>query len=500
MKSKTSIKKTILVIFIIGLIVSVLTFGALCFSARTFSIYMKESPDGYSDITAEYSSDGIVEMVGAQKEGDFWKVTFRALKPGSTEVKVLFSHSGEEYELLQDTYHDMLFVTPVKTIFEPSNLNFNGFYYLCSGISLFFFCAGFYLLHNFRMKNRTDFFKYETVLNLGIGLFMLVFAFLFLGLMIFSVVAHDISNGRNAFLALQYATSVIAVVSLPFILLLSALLVISNFWLIRHEGMRKTNILGIILAFFLVFGIGVCAVAALYNTQLFYFEPKSIVVSSGRTIISTLYLYFYTIFIATQYCCIIAARRKPDYDADAIIILGCAIKKDGTLYPLIKGRADRAIEFFRDQTKISLKTPIFIPSGGQGSDEVISEGEAVKRYLVEQGIDESLIKVEDKSANTLQNMAFSRKIAEEEVENPKVVFSTTNYHVFRSGIFANQVFENADGISSKTKWYFWPNAQIREFIGLLSRSVKLNIVVSLILVVFSLLISNLGSVIDHIFS
>ena len=500
MKSKKTWKKKLLVIFLIGLIISAVTFAVLCFSARTYSIYMKESQDGYSEISAEYSEEGIVELIDSHKEEDVWVVTFRALKMGHTDVTVLFYHSSEAYGMLQDKYYDVFYVTPFGTILEPGRIDFNGFYYLCSGISLFFFLVGFYLIITFRKKKKDDFFRYDTILDLGIGLFLVLFGILFLGLMAFSLIAPDTANGQILFFALQYAASAIVVLSFPLIFLLSAVLVISNFWLIRHEGMRRTNILGIILAFLFVLGIGFCGVLAYYNTQLFAFEPKTTAISVVRTVISTLYLYYFNMFVATQYCCVIAAKRKPDYDCDFIIILGCAIRKDGTLYPLLKGRADKAIDFFKAQTKISMKTPVFIPSGGQGSDEVISEGEAVKRYLIEQGIDESLIRAETESSSTLENMAFSKKIAEESVKNPKVVFSTTNYHVFRSGVFANQVFEHADGIASKTKWYFWPNAQIREFIGLLSKSVKLNIVVSLFLVAFSLLISNIGSIIEHILS
>ena len=33
----------------------------------------------------------------------------------------------------------------------------------------------------------------------------------------------------------------------------------------------------------------------------------------------------------------------------------------------------------------------------------------------------------------------------------------------------------AEGIGSKTKWYFWPNAFIREFIGLLASKWKQHI-------------------------
>ena len=53
--------------------------------------------------------------------------------------------------------------------------------------------------------------------------------------------------------------------------------------------------------------------------------------------------------------------------------------------------------------------------------------------------------------------------------NAKVAFSTTNFHVFRSGLLARRVKMRAEGMGAKTKWYFWPNAAVREFVGLLTR-------------------------------
>ena len=80
---------------------------------------------------------------------------------------------------------------------------------------------------------------------------------------------------------------------------------------------------------------------------------------------------------------------------------------------------------------------IFIPSGGQGKDETISEAEAMRNYLVENGINEEDIIIENKSTSTLQNLKFSKKIIDRVNSNGKVIFSTTNYHVFRSGVIAN---------------------------------------------------------------
>lgn len=103
---------------------------------------------------------------------------------------------------------------------------------------------------------------------------------------------------------------------------------------------------------------------------------------------------------------------------------------------------------------------------------MISEGEAMRRYLLEQGIPEDRIMPETESTTTLENMGFSkRKIADEKA---KVAFATTNHHVFRSGILAAQAGLRAEGMGSKTKWYFWPNAFIREFAGsIVNRRVKI---------------------------
>lgn len=124
------------------------------------------------------------------------------------------------------------------------------------------------------------------------------------------------------------------------------------------------------------------------------------------------------------------------------------------------------IEFYHAQLAKTWKKAVFVPSGGQGSDEIVSEGEAMKRYLMERGIPEEQILPETKSATTLENMQFSNELIGEGKEK-KIAFFTTNYHVFRVGILANQAgIKNAEGMGSKTKWYFWPNAFIRELAGI----------------------------------
>ena len=126
-----------------------------------------------------------------------------------------------------------------------------------------------------------------------------------------------------------------------------------------------------------------------------------------RSIISSAFVYFECVLLATQICTQFAARHEPKHNQDFILILGCQIRKDGTPTPLLKGRIERAMEFHKKQLAENGKTAIFIPTGGKGGDEIISEGECMKNYLLEHGIPENLICAETESATTLENMIFS---------------------------------------------------------------------------------------------
>lgn len=115
----------------------------------------------------------------------------------------------------------------------------------------------------------------------------------------------------------------------------------------------------------------------------------------------------------------------------------------------------------------------FVPSGGQGPDEVMSEAQSMANYLQEvRGIGPERIACEGRSTTTRENMAFSREVIEghagRDANELAVGFSTTNYHVFRGYVSAHQAGMAVEGMGSKTKYYFWPNAFLREFAGLLA--------------------------------
>ena len=100
----------------------------------------------------------------------------------------------------------------------------------------------------------------------------------------------------------------------------------------------------------------------------------------------------------------------------------------------------------------------------------MAEAEAMADYMREQGIDDNQILIENRSQTTRENLTFSRDLIKSTEKDGRVAFSTSSYHVCRGGILAEEMGWNIDGMGSRTKWYFWPNAFLREFIGLLAES------------------------------
>ena len=138
------------------------------------------------------------------------------------------------------------------------------------------------------------------------------------------------------------------------------------------------------------------------------------------------------------------------------------MQEDGRPTPVLKARIDRAITFYRRQKEETGKDLIFIPTGGKGTETRPSECACITQYLLEQGIPENLIIGEDKATTTVENMKFSKEIVNKIKPDGKVIFATSRFHVFRSGLYARREKIKAVGIGANTSWYYWPNAAIRE--------------------------------------
>ncbi len=335
-------------------------------------------------------------------------------------------------------------------------------------------------------------YSYKSASLLGGGIFMVI-------MLAFSINALFINDANVSFFQtflnnISQTASFFLIVIFPFMIVFFLFMSLSNISLIRHEGKTIKNILGSVLSFVLI----AAAIASVFGWDVIYKNIIFEIYAKGHSkivifdyaipmFLTSLICYVECLLLGTIISSIKSTKLKPDYNKDYIIILGCAIAKNGKPLPLLRGRIDRALQFAKEQYEKTGKMPKFVPSGGKGDDECISEAESMKIYLMSQGVSEDNILVENKSTSTLENMKFSKALIEKDGCGKNVIFSTTNYHILRSGIYANQAGLNAQGIGSKTKWYFWPNAFVREFFALLANQKKGHAVNALVLLAISII-------------
>ena len=387
-------------------------------------------------------------------------------------VKAKKHMSGKEYlvtcaEETDYSHVECIKVMPGGMIYDYIRGNFSGWKPFTVIVQVYVILIAGLLMTSFVLRCRSELFSYKTLFFGGIGFFLLSMAadVLINQLMIINTKLEI--NMMNIYSMLRSAGSNFMILTLPIMAIFALSLTVSNFTLIKREGKSFVNILGLIMTAMIVVGY---VVFFIMNSFLISGSEKEIrIFNTAVSVYSTVFVYFEDMLLSASLCGVIAARKKPSYDKTHIIILGCGLADDGTPLPLLRKRIDRALAFSREQKAAGGGDIKFVPSGGQGADEVISEAESMKNYLIGQGIGEDMIIPENKSTTTQENMRFSLEKIMQDCKEPRIIFSTSGYHVLRSGMISRSEGLDAEGIGGKTGWYFFPNAFVREFAGLLAR-------------------------------
>ena len=424
---------------------------------------------------------GIAEVTDVRSDGETLYITFRALSRGKDHFVI----SGpNDFGRVVTVYSHAFGVLTYDNFFG----RVNGGWIIRAAVLVYIAVLLYYLIKRYRDEMRLDMYRYKNILLLGLIIFLV---FLAVDQIFFS---FDYRGLYDAAYSLTKSTGAFAFFLIPVAIVIAVLVTISHIRLMRREGRTWRNMLGLLLSivFILVPFIPSFNYEILRRMNGNFFNQSTFwpfALDAMDTTVYTLVAYLECLLIATIIVAVKAARYVPSFDKDYMLILGSRINDDGSLTNLLKGRADRALEFAGLQKEATGKDLVFVPSGGQGSDEVMPEAQAIKNYLLQQGVPEDRILVEDKSANTEENLKNSAELIRAAgAEDPKIAFSTTNYHVFRSGMLASSQGIRAAGIGSRTKRYFWVNAFIREFIGTLyaERRRHIRIVVLMVVIIFLL--------------
>ena len=114
-------------------------------------------------------------------------------------------------------------------------------------------------------------------------------------------------------------------------------------------------------------------------------------------------------------------------DSRVMIIFGYQLDDNG-MAPILKSRLDTAIDYIETHPNVTV-----IVSGGNGNEKFSSEAQCMRDYLVENGVAEAQIIVEDKATTTVENIKYSLQIISErnlDVENG-VIMVSSDFHLAR---------------------------------------------------------------------
>lgn len=154
---------------------------------------------------------------------------------------------------------------------------------------------------------------------------------------------------------------------------------------------------------------------------------------------------------------ILTYSRKPANKTEYIIVLGCQVS--GTRPGIhLSGRINKAYEYLKQNPGSKA-----ILSGGQGSNENISEGRCMFNSLKEKGIDPSRLIVEDRSTSTIENFRNSvEDLRNNNVEIHEITIITNDFHEYRASRIAERNGLTAFPYPSKTHWTGYLPFAIRE--------------------------------------
>lgn len=254
------------------------------------------------------------------------------------------------------------------------------------------------------------------------------------------------------------AFAFLAIAILAVLLVAPLLLVWNGFVMLRRESGRLANLLTLLLglavaageiAFGLVFLLGFSFTASgiavfLFGASVFYF--------------SALLLGFVLYVLVLP-----RLGRKRAYDT--ILIHGCALIRGDQVSRILALRLDLALELYHRSGDRAL----LLVSGGQGDDETSTEAEAMARYLLERGAEESSILREDMSHSTEENLVNAMRLLEQRGGAGRLALVTSGYHLYRCLLTAHRLGIRCGGYGARVAAYYWPSAVVREFAAVYSR-------------------------------
>lgn len=181
-----------------------------------------------------------------------------------------------------------------------------------------------------------------------------------------------------------------------------------------------------------------------------------------RSLLTTGVILGVLVFVITGSLILQAGGDTPEEGLPYIVVLGAQVRDSGPSASL-QERIDTAYEYLTAHPDT-----VAIVSGGQGSDEPISEAQCMYDCLVAMGISPERVIKEDQATSTWGNLTFSLDIIEAETGSrpSSLGVVSSEYHLFRTGLQAKEYGLEIIGIPAKTGSFDrWLHYFVREIAG-----------------------------------
>lgn len=165
-------------------------------------------------------------------------------------------------------------------------------------------------------------------------------------------------------------------------------------------------------------------------------------------LLTLLLTVFFTAMAITGAIIVSSARGTSDPQADYLIVLGAGV--NGTEPSLSLWERITAAKEYLD----AYPEAIAIVSGGQGSNEDITEAQCMYNELVELGADPQRIWMEPEATSTLENLRFSLDLIEERTGTRphKAAIVSSEYHLHRAEMLAKELGLDAELVPAHTSY------------------------------------------------
>ena len=140
---------------------------------------------------------------------------------------------------------------------------------------------------------------------------------------------------------------------------------------------------------------------------------------------------------------IVAADSDDVIDADAILVLGAGIKKDGSPSDMLADRIKVGVSLYEAGA-----SDVLLMSG-DGARKGYDETATMKRVAVEAGVPESDVVCDTLGLSTYESILRAR----DEYGAKRIVVVTQEYHLYRALYIADRLGVNAVGVSADLRPY-----------------------------------------------